>query len=190
MKKTRVGFCVTGSFCTLDRALVAMADLKGRDMEVSPIFSYIVAREDTRFFKASEFRQKVEELCGARVTDTIAGAETFGPVVKCDAMCIVPATGNTVAKLAANITDTPVVMAAKAHLRGDRPLVIAPATNDGLGANAKFIGTLLARKNIYFVPFKQDDPVKKPRSVVADFTLLYDTLASALDGRQLQPILM
>lgn len=183
----RIAYCFCGSFCTLKRSLNIFEKLASDGNEMIAVLSYNVAHENTRFFKAADFIREVEHTAPAIYT--LAEAEPLGPKIKCDAMIIAPCTGNTISKLAANITDTPVTLAAKAHLRGERPLIIAAATNDGLGAAARSIGTLLARKHIYFVPFAQDDPRQKPRSVVADFDLIEPTLYAALKGEQLQPII-
>ena len=146
--------------------------------------SFNAYKTDTRFGKSEEWIRKIEDICGARVINTIEDAEPLGPKISLDALIIAPCTGNTLAKLANGITDTPVCMAAKAHLRSDRPLVIALASNDAMSANLGNLGTLLSRKNIYFVPMKQDDPVKKPHSLVADLSLLPETLDNALIGKQ------
>lgn len=189
MDKLTIGFCFTGSFCTLGKSLQVMEKLKKQGADIIPIFSYNVLNEDTRFFKAKEFKKKVEDICGREVITSITDAEPLGPKTKCDIMCVAPCTGNTTAKISSNITDTPVTMAVKAHLRNERPLVLCIATNDGLGANAQYIGNLLTRKNVYFVPFSQDDPINKPRSVVADFSKLEETIELAMQNTQMQPII-
>jgi dipicolinate synthase subunit B len=158
--------------------------------DVTPIMSENASSTDTRFGKADEFKSGLEAMTGKSVIDTIAKAEPIGPRELLDILIIMPCTGNTLAKLAAGITDTAVTMAAKAHLRSGRPVVIAVSTNDGLSGNAKNIGELLSRKNIFFVPFSQDDPVKKENSLVADFDLTERTVEAAMCGKQLQPLLL
>ena len=183
-----IGYAFTGSFCTLSHSLAAFRRLRADGIELQPIFSERVYETDTRFWRAEEFRKTVEGLSGRPVIHTIVEAEPLGPSISLDAMIICPCTGNTLAKLAAGITDTAVCMAAKAHLRGDRPLIISLASNDALSANMKNIAALLNRKCVYFVPMRQDDPEKKPHSLVADFSLLYPTFKDALEGKQYQKI--
>lgn len=158
--------------------------------KVFPIFSSVSATTDTRFGKAEAFLTLAERICNRQVIQTIRDAEPIGPKKLLDALIIAPCTGNTLAKLAHGIADGPVTMAAKSHLRNGRPVIIAVSTNDALGAAAENIGRLLARKNYYFVPFRQDDAENKPTSMVADFSLIPDTLAAALEGKQLQPIIL
>lgn len=179
-----------GSFCTLKRAVDEMEALKEKGYDIYPIMSPIVQSTDTRFGKAADFCERVKNICGRDIIFTIAEAEPIGPKALLDVLTIAPCTGNTAAKIANGITDTAVCMAAKAHLRNGRPLVLAIATNDALSASAKNIGMLMNAKNIYFVPFGQDDAHKKPTSLIADFSLIDDTLLAALEGRQLQPILL
>ena len=186
----RVGFALCGSFCTHSKALEALARVKERYGDVLPIVSEISAAADTRFGTARGLRAELERICGRQVVDTIPKAEPIGPKSLLDVLVICPCTGNTLAKLAHGVTDTSVTMAAKAHLRNGRPLVVAVATNDGLSAAAPNIGTLLARKNVYFVPFGQDDCRGKPTSLVADFSLVPQTIQAALEGKQLQPLLL
>lgn len=186
----RVGFAFCGSFCTMSRALDALEQTAARFGPVTPIVSETVASTDTRFGAAHDFMREMERICGRRVIDTVAGAEPIGPKGLLDALVICPCTGNTLAKLAHGVTDSSVTMAAKAHLRNGRPLVIAVSTNDGLGASAPNIGALLGRKNVYFVPFGQDDFEGKPASLVADFSLVPDTVEAALRGEQIQPLLL
>ena len=183
-----IGYAMCGSFCTHSASLRQLESLISRGYDVIPIMSENVYKTDTRFGLAKDLIEKVEELCKREVVHTIVDAEPLGPKIQLDAMIICPCTGNTLAKLADGITDTAVCMAAKAHLRGNRPLVIALASNDALSANLKNIATLLSRKFVYFVPMHQDDPEKKPHSLVADFSLLAPTLASALQGIQYQKI--
>lgn len=186
----KIGFCITGSFCTFDKIIPQIGKLKEEGAEIYPIFSFSVAHTDTRFTTAKDFRDKVEDITGHRAVDTIVDAEPFGPVKKMDLMIIAPCTGNTMAKLINGITDTPVLMAAKAHLRNQRPLLIAISTNDGLGNNAKNIGHALNMKNVFMVPFLQDDPVNKPNSLVAEMNLILDAALKALAKIQIQPVLI
>ena len=189
MKKTSIGFAMTGSFCTFERVLKQMEALVRRGYEVVPVLSFNAGMLDTRFMTAEHLRARIVEITGNEPIDTLAGAEPIGPKKMTDVFLIAPATGNSLAKLAAGIYDTPVLLGAKSHLRNDRPLVLAVSTNDGLGAAAQNIGRLLNARNIYFVPFGQDDPVKKPRSLVADFSQIPRTIAAALSGVQMQPML-
>lgn len=190
MENKTVGFAVCGSFCTHAKAMAALEQVKARFAHVIPIVSECTAETDTRFGAAHDLLREMERICDHRVIATVEAAEPIGPKKLLDLLIIAPCTGNTLGKLAAGVTDTSVTMAAKAHLRNARPLLIAPSTNDGLAASAASIGALLPRKYIYFVPFGQDDPVKKPTSLVADFTLVADAAQAALEGRQLQPILL
>lgn len=189
MNKLNIGFAITGSFCTLKQILPYIEKLKTTGHNITPIFSYSVSDTDTRFFLAKEFRRAVTAICGREPMCTIVEAEPIGPQNLLDVLVIAPCTGNTLAKINHAITDTPVLMAVKAHLRNNKPVVIAVSTNDGLSANAKNIGDLLNKKNIYFVPYAQDDCIKKQRSLVADFSLIEDTITGALEGIQIQPIL-
>lgn len=184
-----IGYAMCGSFCTLGDSLSCLSELC-REYQVLPIMSEACYSTDTRFGKAEEHIDNATRLCGRGVVHTIAAAEPIGPKGLLDAVIIAPCTGNTLAKLAQGITDSSVTMAAKAHLRNHRPLIIALATNDALSANLKNIGRLMERKNVYFVPFGQDDPQKKPDSMIADFKMIPDTLKSAFKGQQLQPILI
>lgn len=188
MNKT-VGFAMCGSFCTLSRAVEQITNLKKLNYNIIPIMSEIVWSTDTRFGKASDYISRIEEICGRSIIHTIQDAEPIGPKKLIDILVIAPCTGNTLGKLANGITDTSVTMAAKSHLRNGRPLVLSVSTNDGLGGAAKNIGQLMNYKNIYFVPMKQDDSEKKPRSVVADFSKIPECVESALNGVQLQPII-
>ena len=189
MKPQRVGFALCGSFCTHKEVLQELEAICREYETVLPIVSPVCQTTDTRFGKAEDFLAQVERLTGHTAVGSIREAEPIGPKKLLDVLVIAPCTGNTLAKLAAGITDTPVTMAAKAHLRNDRPVVGAVATNDGLSAAARNIGELLVRKNYYFVPFGQDDPEKKPCSLMADFTRIGETVEAALEGRQLQPVL-
>lgn len=184
-----VGFAMCGSFCTFSNIYPMMWKLS-EEYDLIPIFSQSVSAVSSRFGSPEEFRAKAEEICGKPPIVTIAQAEPIGPKKMLDALIIAPCTGNTLAKLSHGIADTPVTMAAKSHLRNGRPIVVAISTNDGLAAAAENIGRLLARKHYYFVPFRQDDPVGKPTSLVADFSLLPQTLRLALEGKQIQPLLL
>lgn len=188
MTKPRVGIALCGSYCTYERLFSQLHALADR-YELVPIMSENAAATDSRFGTAAENKRRLESICGAEVVTTIPQAEPLGPAKPMEALIIAPCTGNTLAKLSLGITDTCVTMAAKAHLRNGRPLVIAFSTNDGLSGSARSIAELLNRKNVYFVPFSQDDPLKKPRSLASDFTLIGAALESALAGVQLQPII-
>lgn len=185
-----MGFAFCGSFCTHKEVLRELEGLCQEYETVLPIVSQACQTTDTRFGQAADFLAQVERLTGHSVMGSVREAEPIGPKKLLDVLVIAPCTGNTLGKLAAGITDTPVTMAAKAHLRNDRPVVVAVATNDGLSASARNIGELLVRKNYYFVPFGQDDPEKKPCSLMADFTRIPQTVSAALEGRQLQPVLL
>jgi dipicolinic acid synthetase, B subunit len=184
-----IGFCITGSFCTFKRILPIIKDLVSKGNAVFPIFSFSTASLDTRFYKAADFHRDVKEITGNEPVATLAAAEPFGPSNMLDIIIVAPCTGNTLAKLNNAITDTPVLMAAKAHLRNNKPVLIGVSTNDGLSANAKNIGELLNKKNIYFVPFSQDNPIEKTSSLVAHFELTEEAAVSAVKGVQLQPVL-
>ena len=185
----RLGLAVTGSHCTFSRALEAFRPLK-RDYTLVPILSGAAAGTDTRFFAASAFRAEFEAFCGREAVDTIVKAEPLGTAQRLDALLVAPCTGSTLAKLARGVTDTAVTMACKAHLRNDAPLILAISTNDGLSGSAESIAALLQRKNVYFVPFRQDAPHQKPFSLQSDFDLLGETIKAAMEGRQLQPVLL
>jgi len=189
LKGKVVGFCFTGSFCTFSRVLKELEKVAETGAKVIPIMSEMSYSTDTRFGTAEEFRTRIEEICQNPIIKTVKEAEPIGPKGYLDILVIAPCTGNTLAKLASGIADSSVTMAAKAHLRNQKPVVIAPSTNDGLGNAAKNIGLLLNNKNLYFVPFGQDDCIKKPNSLVADMTKILPALEFALDGKQLQPIL-
>ena len=183
-----IGYALCGSYCTHKASLCQLERLIASGYDVVPIVSENVYSTDTRFGNASELISRLEVICGRPAVHSIVEAEPLGPKITLEAMLISPCTGNTLAKLASGITDTTVCMAAKAHLRGNRPLVIALASNDALSANLKNIATLLSRKHVYFVPMRQDDPKNKPHSLIADFELLEPTLTSALGGEQYQKI--
>ena len=184
-----IGFALCGSFCTYDRVFPVM-ELLAREHTLIPIFSEASFAVDSRFGTAAEHFETVRKICGREPIHTIAGAEPIGPKKLLDILVIAPCTGNTLAKLAHSIADTPVTMAAKSHLRNGRPVVVAVSTNDALAGAAENIGKLLGRKNYYFVPFRQDDPMKKPTSMVADFEKIPETIESAHRGVQIQPILL
>ena len=186
--KKRLGLALCGSYCTYEKLFQA-AEKLAETYDLIPIMSENAAETDTRFGTATEHIKRLMLLSGHKVVTTIAEAEPLGPAQPTDALLIAPCTGNTLAKLSHGITDTAVTMAAKAHLRNGRPVIIALSTNDGLSGSAENIARLLNRKHFYFVPFRQDDPAKKPRSLQADFSLLEETVRAALQGRQLQPIL-
>ena len=190
MRPETIGFALCGSFCTFEPVLAALTRLSYTYETIQPILSETAARVDSRFGNAMDFRSRIEAICRRPAWDTISQVEPIGPKRLLDLLVVAPCTGNTLAKLAAGIADTPVTMACKAHLRNARPLVLAVSTNDGLGANAKSIGLLLERKNLYFVPFGQDDPVKKPASLVADMSQIPETVEAALERKQIQPILL
>lgn len=183
-----IGFALCGSFCTFHRVFPVMEEL-ARMHTVIPIFSGIVNTTDTRFGTALHNRQRAESICGRPPIDSIVDAEPIGPRKLLDALIIAPCTGNTLAKLAHGIADTPVTMAAKSHLRNGRPVILAVSTNDGLAAAAENIGRLQARRNYYFVPYGQDDPENKPASLVADFSLIPQTLDAAMRRELYQPVL-
>lgn len=184
-----LGFAMCGSFCTFDAVLTQLEAMRAEFPKIIPIMSTVSYETDTRFGTAADFRARLERACGQPIIHTIAQAEPIGPKKLLDVLVIAPCTGNTLAKLANGIADTPVTLAAKAHLRNERPIVIAVSTNDALAGNAENIGKLLARGHYFFVPMRQDNAIKKPRSVVADFTRLPETIRAALNGEQIQPIL-
>ena len=189
MKKTTIGFALTGSFCTLERALAQMEALVRRGYDVLPVLSHHAGALDTRFMTAKHLRERIASITGREAIDTLQDAEPIGPKRMTDVYLIAPITGNSLAKLANGMFDTPALLGAKSHMRNDRPLVLCVSTNDGLSTAAPNIGKLINERNVYFVPFSQDDPLRKPRSLVADFDLIPKTIAAALNGVQLQPIL-
>ncbi|MDR3270811.1 MAG: dipicolinate synthase subunit B [Peptococcaceae bacterium] len=186
----RIGFAITGSHCTLHETTQVMSKLVAQGVHITPILSYSVENSDTRFGKAADWQEKFSQISQRDLIRSIAQAESIGPAKPFDCLLIAPCTGNTIAKLANGITDTPVLMAAKAHLRNLLPLVIAVSTNDGLGLNARNIATLLVTKNIYFVPFGQDSPDKKANSLVAHMHKIPETILLACQGVQIQPLLV
>lgn len=189
MENITLGYAFCGSFCTIKESLAALKELAKENIKIKPIMSPIVYNTDTRFTKAKELIAEVEDICGEKVIHDIVGAEPIGPKNLLDIIVVAPCTGNSLAKIALGVTDTPVVMAVKAHLRNEKPVVLAVATNDALGASAKNLGLLHNTKNIYFVPYCQDDPFAKEKSLVCDFTLISKTVEKALKGEQLQPVI-
>ena len=185
-----IGYAMCASFCTFADSLNALKELKRKYENIVPIMSCNAYYTDTRFGSSNSWVDSIENICGRNIIKTIEDAEPLGPKVALDALVIAPCTGNTLAKLANGITDTPVCMAAKAHLRSDRPLLIALASNDAMSANLGNIGKLLTRKNVYFVPMKQDDPIKKPHSLVSDFTQLPSALDGAISGKQMRKLFL
>ncbi|MCX7597081.1 MAG: dipicolinate synthase subunit B [Fischerella sp.] len=186
----KIGFGLTGSFCTFSKVVKVMEDLVAEGAELIPYLSYNANDFDTKFGLAADWKDKIEAITGRKPICSIVGAEPVGPQKLLDVMVVAPCSGNTTAKMAYGITDTPVLMAAKAQLRNQRPVVIAVSTNDGLGLNAKNIGLLMCVRNVYFVPFGQDDPVGKKSSLVAKMDLIKDTIDYALKGEQIQPVLI
>lgn len=184
----KIGYALCGSFCTHKRSL-EMLERLASEHEIVPIASETVVTSDTRFGRAAELVARLESICKRNVICTVVDAEPLGPREVLDALIISPCTGNTLAKIANGITDTAVTMAAKAHLRGDRPLIIALSTNDALSANLKNLATLIERKNVYFVPLTQDDPTSKPHSLVCELSLLPETLSAAMQGKQYQRVI-
>ena len=184
-----IGYAMCGSFCTHAKSTEILTSF-AQNYDVLPILSFNAYTINTRFGTSTDLVNKLESVCGKKVIATIEEAETLGPKIKLDALIIAPCTGNTLAKLAHGITDTPVTMAAKAHMRCNRPLIIALATNDAMSSNLSNIGLLLNRKNVYFVPLVQDEPVKKPHSLVADFDKLGEAFELAMKGEQLRPLFL
>ncbi len=189
LSECKIGFGITGSFCTFDKILPQIKLLKDKGADITPVFSYNSQNFNTRFYEAKDFVKDVKNITGNEGFFTIQDSEKVGPGKLFDVMIIAPCTGNTLAKLANGITDTPVLMAAKAHLRNERPLVIAISTNDGLSMNFQNVGRLMNIKNIFFVPFGQDDYIKKTNSLVAHLDLIESTILQAMNGKQIQPVL-
>lgn len=185
-----IGYAFCGSFCTMREALTEMQLLVSRGYEVQPIVSTAVATTDTRFGRAADFLAEMERVSGRIPIRDVVGAEPLGPKTPLRALVIAPCTGNTLAKISRGITDTPVTMATKAHLRCDRPTLLSLASNDSMSGNLENIARLLLRKQIFFVPMRQDDPEKKPHSLVADFSRIPDALEAALNGKQLRPLFL
>lgn len=186
----KLGFAMCGSFCTLSKVMAPMQKLIDEGADVYPIMSEHASSWDTRFGTAEEFRKKFEEITGHPVQNHIVETERIGPLKPYNALIVAPCTGNTMAKMANGITDTAVLMAIKATLRNEIPVIIALATNDALGLNLKNLGTIMNTKNVYLVPLCQDDAIKKPSSMVADMDKIYDTLIYALQGKQIQPVIL
>ena len=189
MEKATVGYALTGSFCTFDKSIEAMKSLVGDGYKVIPIMSFNAFNLDTRFGKAIDFRNKIEEITGNKIIATIVDAEPIGPKKLVDLLIISPCTGNTIGKIANGIYDTPVTLAVKSQLRCSRPVLIGVSSNDSLAASAKNIGLLMNGKHIYFVPMSQDAPQGKPRSMVCHFEKTLEAAKAALDGEQIQPII-
>ncbi|NHM29847.1 dipicolinate synthase subunit B [Neobacillus terrae] len=190
LKGKRIGFGLTGSHCTYDAVFPEIEKLVNAGAEVLPVVTFTVQSTDTRFGKGEDWITRIEELTGHKVIDSIVKAEPLGPRIPLDCMVIAPMTGNTMSKFANAMTDSPVLMAAKATLRNQKPVVVGISTNDALGLNGMNLMKLMATKNIYFIPFGQDDPVKKPNSMVARMTMLSETIEEAINGKQLQPVLV
>lgn len=190
MTQLSVGFAMSGSFCTFDRVLMQVKELVGMGMEVTPILSFNASTLDTRFGKAEDFRRRLIELTGRDPMTTLTDVEPIGPKGLFDVLVVAPCTGTTLGRLANGLSDSPVSLAVKSHLRRSRPVVLAVSTNDGLSGSAANLGTLLNRRHYYFVPLRQDAPHSKPRSLVADMTLIPAAIDAAMNGRQLQPILL
>ena len=191
LENKRIGFAFTGSFCTFDKTIKQMKELLKIDgITIYPIMSFNSYNLDTKFGKAIDFIKRIEDITGNKIIHTIQEAEPIGPKRMFDILIVAPCSGNTIAKLSNDIIDTPVTMAVKSHLRNDRPVVIAISTNNALSGALENIGRLLNRKNYYFVPFKQDNPITKPNSVVFDPSYIKRTLEEALDMHQIQPILL
>ena len=190
VKNKKIGFVLTGSFCTFNKTIPKMKILRDLGADIIPIMSYNSYELDTKFGKATDFINKIEEICKKKIIHTIQDAEPIGPKHLTDIMIVAPASGNTMSKLACDIIDTPSLMAVKSHLRNNLPVVIAPSTNNGLAANLVSIGNLINRKSYFFVPFRQDNPITKPRSIVFDEEYIVKTIESALDGEQIEPILL
>ncbi len=190
MQNIKLGYAFCGSFCTINKSFQALKELAKYDIEITPIMSEITYTTSTRFADADEFNKKVEEICNKKIIHTISAAEPIGPKNLLDVIVVAPCTGNTISKIALGITDTSVTMAVKAHLRNSKPVILGIATNDALGATAKNIGLLHNTKNIYFVPYGQDDPHSKTNSLICDFTKIPQTIEKVLEGIQLQPVIL
>ncbi len=189
MDKLTFGYALTGSFCTFERSIRQMESLVSKGIEILPIMSFNAYSTNTRFGKAKDFVNKIEGICDNKVISTLTEAEPIGPKRLCDLLVVLPCTGNTLAKLATGIYDTPVTLAVKSHLRNQLPVLIGVSSNDSLSNSAKHIGALLNYKNIYFIPMVQDNPKQKPFSVVCDFESVYESAVKALEGKQIQPII-
>lgn len=190
LENLKIGLGITGSFCNFSEVRGVIDSLKEQKVsKIIPIVSNNTKSLDTRFYKAKEFIKMIEDNTSEKVIDTIAKAEPIGPKNMVDIIVICPCTGNTLAKLAMGITDTPVTMAVKSHIRNNKPVVIGVSTNDGLGASLKNVGELLNTKNYYFIPFRQDDYTYKPKSLVLDYSYIINTLEDAMEGKQIQPVI-
>ncbi|MBT2691499.1 MULTISPECIES: dipicolinate synthase subunit B [Bacillaceae] len=190
LKGKKIGFGLTGSHCTYDAVFPEIEKLVNAGAEVLPVVTFTVKNTETRFGKGEDWVQRIEELTGNKVIDSIVKAEPLGPKIPLDCMVIAPLTGNSMSKFANAMTDSPVLMAAKATLRNQKPVVLGISTNDALGLNGVNLMRLMATKNIYMIPFGQDDPVKKPNSMVARMEMLSETIVEAMNGKQLQPVLV
>ena len=185
-----IGYAFCGSFCTFRDSFLQFEKLCRSGYEVQPIMSENAYSTDTRFFEAAKFRKLLSDTAGREIIHTVADAEPLGPARRLECLIIAPCTGNTLAKLALGITDTAVTMAAKAHLRSDGPTLIALASNDAMSANLKNIAAVLSRKSVYMLPMRQDDPSRKPHSLVADFSLMSEALECVMSGRQIRPLFL
>lgn len=190
LKGKRIGFGLTGSHCTYDEVYPEIENLVNAGAEVIPVVTFTVKNTETRFGKGEDWVERIEDLTGNKVIDSIVKAEPLGPKIPLDCMVIAPLTGNSLSKFANALTDSPVLMAAKATLRNQKPVVLGISTNDALGLNGVNLMRLMSTKNIYFIPFGQDDPVKKPNSMVARMSMLEETIIAALNGKQLQPVIV
>lgn len=190
LRGVKIGVILTGSHCTINDVIPEIKHLINEGADVLPVFSYTVDNSDNRFYRVEDLKKTITDLTDHEIINTIVGAEPIGPQKLLDIVVVAPATGNTIAKMAHGIADTPALMAIKAQLRNQRPVVIAVSSNDALGVNASNIGLLLNMKNIFFVPFRQDNPAEKANSVVACMSLITDTVIKALQGRQIQPLLL
>ena len=189
LENVNIGFALTGSFCTFEKTIKVLKELKKEKANIIPIMSFNAYNLDTKFGNAKQHIEEIEKITGNKIIHTIQAAEPIGPKKMTDIMVIAPASSNTISKLANGINDTPVTMATKSHLRNNKPVLIAISTNDALGANAENIGKLLDTRNYYFVPFGQDNPITKPRSIVFKPEYLIDSIKKALDNQQIEPII-
>ena len=190
LKGIKLGFALTGSFCTFSKTIPKIKELIKKEAEIIPIMSFNAYNFDTKFGKAQDFIKEIEDITGKKIIHSIVDAEPIGPKKMTDILIIAPCSGNTISKLANDIIDTPVTMAAKSHLRNNNPIIIAPSTNNALSGNAENIGRLLNRENYYFVPFRQDNPITKPRSMVFDPEYIIKTIEKVIEGEQIQPIIL
>lgn len=188
LSKPTFGYALTGSFCTFEKSVTVLEELSKKDINIIPIMSFNAFSLDTRFGKAKDFCERIEKITNNKIISTIEAAEPIGPKKLLDLLIISPCTGNTLSKLANSIADTPVTLAAKSHLRNKRPILLGVSSNDSLAASAKNIGLLMARKHIFFIPMRQDDPNGKPFSVVCSFEKTFDAATAALNEEQIQPV--